>query len=355
MKALIILADNVYLTPYLKFYTVLLKNCKFDYDIIYWDKNNCETIIDGNYIRFTTKSNNKINKLIGYIKYRKHIKKIERNENYDLLIPLHSIVSFLMYDLLLKKYKKRYIYDVRDYSYEKFFIFRYIQKKIIRNSIINIISSDGYKEFLPVDTYYVTHNSPTCDYKKFKQLKNSNNEVIQISYIGLIRFMEQNKKNLLFFKNDKRFHINLIGTNADQLKKFCVDNDINNVTLIDTFDSRLTLNYYGKTDVIMNLYGNNTPLLDYALSNKLYYSASLYKPILVCSDTYMEKVSKNYNIGFTLKMEDESEKDELYTFIKELDREEFIKNCDKFMTKVSEEQETLIEELTNRILKLDKK
>lgn len=355
MKALIILADNVYLTPYLKFYTDLLNNCKFKYDIIYWDKNNNEIINESNYIRFTINSNNKINKLMGYFKYRNYIKKNEKNGYYDLIIPLHSIVSFLMFDLLLKKYKKRYIYDVRDYSYEKLYIFRYIQKKIVKNSMINIISSEGYKEFLPIDNYFITHNFITNDYKKYKQLTNSNNEVITISYIGLIRFMEQNKKILLFFKNDKRFHLNFIGTNAKQLQKFCSDNNINNVTLIDTFDSKLTLDYYEKTDAIMNLYGNNTPLLDYALSNKLYYSASLYKPILVCSDTYMEKISKNYNIGFTLKMKEEREKDELYKFIRKLDREEFIKNCDKFMKKVSEEQELLIKELANRISKLDKK
>lgn len=355
MRALIVLADNVYLTPYLNFYTNLLDNCNFNYDVIYWDKNNNEIVNKSNYIRFMITSNNKVNRLVGYFKYRKYIKKIEKNKKYDLIIPLHSIVTFIIFDMLLKKYKRRYIYDVRDYSYEKFFVFRYIQKKIVKNSMINIISSDGYREFLPTDTYYVIHNCSNDNYKEFKQIKNSTNETIEISYIGLIRFIEQNQKILLFFKNDKRFHINFIGTNANQLKKFCIDNNINNVTLIDTFDPKLTLNYYQKTDIIMNLYGNHTPLLDYALSNKLYYAANLYKPILVCSDTYMEKISKSYNIGFTLNMELDSEKDKLYDFMKRLDRNEFIKNCNAFMKKVLQEQELLIKELTNRISNLDEK
>lgn len=355
MKALVILADNIYLTPYLKFYTDLLDNCNFNYDVIYWDKNNNEIVNKSNYIRFRITSRNKVNKLVGYFKYRRYIKKIEKNKKYDLIIPLHSIVTFIIFDMLLKKYKRRYIYDVRDYSYERFYMFRYVQKKIVKNSLINVISSKGYKKFLPKEKYFVIHNLPNNNYENFKQLNNTTNEKIQISYIGLIRFMEQNKKILKFFKNDNRFCINFIGTNANQLKKFCCDNNINNVNLIDTFNSELTLNYYEKTDIIMNLYGNNTPLLEYALSNKLYYSACLYKPILVCDNTYMEKVSKKYNIGFTIKMKSEKEKDELYEFMKKLDRKNFINNCNRFMEEVLNEQELLIKELTNRISTLDKK
>ena len=38
----------------------------------------------------------------------------------------------------------------------------------------------------------------------------------------------------------------------------------------------------------------------------------------------MEKISTEYNIGFTLKMEKEKEKDDLYNYIKCLDREYFL-------------------------------
>ena len=49
MKALILLADNVYLTPYLKFYTSLLDECNIKYDIIFWDKNDNEKTTKDNY------------------------------------------------------------------------------------------------------------------------------------------------------------------------------------------------------------------------------------------------------------------------------------------------------------------
>lgn len=349
MKALIILADNIYLTPYIKFYTTILDSEEIDYDIVYWDKNNKEKIIGKRYFRFVCDGEKKSDKVIGYLKYRKYIKNLIKQNSYFALIPLHAVIYFIIFDVLNNKFKGKYIFDVRDYSYEKSLIYRWMQKRLAENSIINIISSKGYKAFLPDGEYYVSHNIPYGNYKKYKQLSNTENLVIQLSYIGLIRFMEQNKKILLFFKNDKRFHLNFIGTNAKQLEEFCDVNEIKNATFIDTFDSKDTLEFYKSTDLIMNLYGNHTPLLDYALSNKLYYSACLYKPILVCEDTYMEKISTEYNIGFTLKMEKEKEKDDLYNYIKCLDREKYIKNCDLFMEDVFKDIAELEEKTIERL------
>ncbi|WP_207211277.1 capsular biosynthesis protein [Massilimicrobiota timonensis] len=355
MKALIILADNVYLTPYLQFYKSILDKQKIDHDIVYWDKNNNEDINDFQFFRFVYEGKGKIGKVFGYFRYRKFIISLIKKQQYDFLIPLHAIIYLLLFNLLNQKYKKRYIFDVRDYSYEKISVYKWMQKKLVSNSIINIISSKGYEEFLPKSEYFVTHNIPYGNYEKYKQLENTKNEVIQISYIGLIRFMEQNKKILFYFKNDNRFHLNFIGTNAKQLEEFCLENSIRNVTLIDTFDSKKTLEFYKKTDLIMNLYGNHTPLLDYALSNKLYYAACLYKPILVCEDTYMEKISMEYNIGYTLKMKNDEEKDKLYSYITQLDRKKLIENCDKFMKDVYEDKNILEKIMLKRIQEIKDK
>lgn len=349
MNMLIVLADNVYLTPYINFYISVLGELNVDYKIIYWDKNGNEDIDDSRYIRFFYKAPSKIRKVLGYIKYRKFVINEVKKESYTIIIPLHAIVSFILFDLFSFNFKNRYVYDVRDYSYERFFLYRMAQKRLVSNSMMNIISSKGYEEFLPKGEYFVTHNIPHSDYKSYRQYENSGCSTISISYIGLIRFMEQNKKILLFFKNDKRFNLNFIGTNAMHLKEFCDKNEIHNVSLIDTFDSHETLNYYKNTDLIMNLYGNNTPLLDYAISNKLYYSACLYKPILVCEGTYMEKMSRKYGIGFTLSMSSMEEKDELYQYIVEINRKKLILNCDIFMKDVYKDESELRIELIRRL------
>ncbi|MFS9000453.1 capsular biosynthesis protein [Streptococcus infantis] len=356
MRVLFILSDNIYLTPYFNFYKELLKKLSIDYDVIYWDKNINEIITKQNYYRISFSGKGKLSKILGYVKFRKAIKKKLKENNYDVILPLHSIVSFILADVLLFFFKNRYIYDIRDYSYEKFFVYRLVQKQLVKNSLMNIISSEGYKIFLPKGEYFTTHNLPNMiDLNEVKQLKNNCTFPIQLSYIGLIRFQEQNKKVINFFANDSRFQLNFIGTNAEELREFCQEKDIRNVNLVDTFQPKDTLSFYKNTDVILNLYGNHTPLLDYALSNKLYFAALLYKPILVCEDTYMEKVSIENGFGFVLPMKDESEKDYLVSYVQNLDRKKLIKNCDSFMDRISLEKQKTEIELEKRIISLRKK
>lgn len=355
MKVLFIAADNVYLTPYLKYYIDIINKLSIKYDVLYWDKNSNERIADTKYVRFCIDGNSKFKKIIGYYKFKKKIISMCKLEKYDVIIPLHPIVSFIICRMLITKYNGKYIYDVRDYSYEKYALYRKCEKKLTENSLINVISSEGFKNFLPKANYHIIHNIINIECDKYKQLENSKEQVINISYIGLIRFMDKNKEIINFFKNDKRFHLNFIGTNAEQLKEFCDKVGTENVTLIGTFDSADTLEYYKKSDLIMNLYGNNTPLLDYALSNKLYYSALLYKPILVCPRTYMEKMTKTYSLGFTLEMRSKSELDKLYDYITKLERKDFKKNCDYFIENVLKENEKTKKQIEESLSLLENK
>lgn len=354
MRAIIILSDNIYLTPYLNYYLDILNLCNISYDIIYWDKNNNEKIDKENYYRFVFSTNKKLKKIIGYFKFRSFIKNIIKNNSYNLIIPLHMTIYLIINNYFIRHFKKRFIFDVRDYSYEKFLIFRIIEKRLAKNSLINIISSKGYIKFLPKSKYYIHHNFIHKDYENYKQYNNSDG-VIELSFIGLIRFMEQNKKIISFFKNDNRFHLNFIGTNAEMLMNFCKEHNVKNVSLIGTFNSEQTLDYYKKSDGIMNMYGNNSKLLDYALSNKLYYSAVLYKPILVSKNTYMAEITKKYNLGVCMELKNRSELDYLYNYFNNLDRKEYIKNCDLFINDILKEQEKTKLEIIKRIKKLDKR
>lgn len=346
MKVLCISADNIYLTPYLQMYLNYFDQNNINYKVLYWDKNQNEEINNGKYVKFKVKNTAKLSKAIGYLRFRSRIKKIILDEEVDFVICLHTICNLLIFDILIKKFKQKYIFDVRDYSYEKFKLVKYIEKFLAKNSALNIISSEGYKKFLPNSEYVIAHNVPQSIHSIKKDIFTKNNSgIVNISYIGLIRFMEQNKKIISFFKNDSRFHLNFIGTNADQLSSYCLENGVNNVTLIDTFDSKDTIKFFEETDMIMNLYGNHTPLLDYALSNKLYYAAILKKTILVCQDTYMESVSTQYHFGYVMKLEKDEEKDSLFKFYLNINEDKFVEGCNEYLNKVIDDQKKLYQSL----------
>lgn len=336
-KVCMITLGNLYLCPYKSKYTSIIGD---NIDIIYWNRHGLEESFDnGETYSFDYLMNEdagKLNKIIGYFKFARFAKKVINHNDYDGLILLQSILGILLFPTITRKFSFRYILDIRDYTLENNKIYKFFLQKVINKSFITAISSKGYENFLPKNDYVIVHNDTNIDPEvraKFISKEHSDDQIV-ISYIGLIRFHEQNKKVIMKFKNDKRFKLKFIGKGAFTLRDFCNENKVNNVELIDWFPSSDTLGYYYKTNLIYNLYGNNSPFLDYALSNKLYYAAQLSIPILVCPDTYMAKITSEYGLGFIFDINDPKVCDQLYSYYKSIDWVKFQSNCEKFMQKV---------------------
>ncbi|WP_434399822.1 capsular biosynthesis protein [Planococcus sp. 11815] len=331
--------NNMYLCPYIEKYTNLMKD---EYDVIYWDRHDVgEDIGAVNHYRFNInmeEGQSKFRKVLGYIKFKNYALKVLKENKYDGLVILQTSVSLLLNKELISRYNKRYVLDIRDYTLEKNFLFYHLLKNIIKKSYITVISSKGYEEFLPKNNYTLVHNDVDIDAHKIYELRLKEKvKKIRISCIGLIRFHDQNKKVIEKFKNDSRFVLKFIGKDAYALKSFCVENDIKNVVLIDQFNPEDTLDYYRETDIVYNLYGNNSPLLDYALSNKLYYAAKLARPILVSPGTFMESVSTKFNFGYSVNLEDPLLCNNLYEYYQSLNQEDLIDNCEEFLSEVKKD------------------
>lgn len=339
-KICFISLGNLYLCPYIIKYISLLE-C--DYDVIYWDRHGIDEKIGADrtfvFRDRMDEGSSQLAKLVGYLKFRKYtINRIKEN-NYDGIVLLQTSIGILLQNFLKKEFSHKYIVDIRDYTMEKNKLFFAIEKQLIENSAYAVISSMGYTKFLPEFDYTLVHNDIEIDdtiIQKFKEKERGNNKLV-ISYIGLIRFHEQNKKIILKFKNDSRFLLKFIGKDANALRSFCEENEIKNVELIDRFPPGKTLDYYHETDIICNLYGNNTPLLDYALSNKLYYAAKLRIPILVCPGTYMEEVSNKYGFGITFNIDDSTSCDDLYYHYKTVNWDELNYGCEKFVSDINKD------------------
>ena len=338
-KVAIISLGNIYLTPYITNYLSILDDQRISYDVIYWNRHLVNDQVDSankNYC-FELKSDieiSKVRKISGYFRFIKYVKRIVNQEKYDGIIYLQTTSAVLLWFSVNRKYINRYIVDIRDYTFEHLGLYKRIEKKTVSNSYLTIISSKGYESFLPKGQYALSHNYtkvPDGIREQFRNRK-KDKEKIRISFIGLIRFMEQNKRIIKAFGNDERFELFFAGKNADNLKEFIEREGIHNVVLHDYFDKKDTLMYYVDTDIVMNLYGNHDRLLDYAISNKLYYSASLYIPILVCEDTYMEAVVRHFGLGITADVEKDNCIDLVYDYYKNINWTSFSNNCDEFIT-----------------------
>ena len=192
---------------------------------------------------------------------------------------------------------------------------------------------------MPKWNYYISHNDSIVadDDIALSHSKTLSKLPIQISFIGLVRFYEQNQLLLNIFANDPRFKLAFYGKNSEPLQKYAEKNGIKNVEFVGHFDPNMTMKFYEKTDVINNFYGNNSILLKYALSNKLYYSATLGLPILVCDETYMMDVSKRYSFGIGLNTEAPSPADDFYNQYLNMDKQKIIEGGQAFMQEVAKD------------------
>lgn len=332
-KIAIISLDNIYATPYIHGYLKNLKKCIVD--VIYWNKNNVsEEPLDVNHmIEFKSKNKNKI---FNYVKYTIFLNELLKRKKYDKLILLHGPLN-VMINRRLKDYKDRYIIDIRDYTYEKYFLYNYIQNKNIKNSCETVISSRGYESFLPKKNYVLMHNI-FYDYKngnqfEFIESNNKNKDKFIITQVGTIRFYEEIHKLLEFFKEDDRFWFQYIGKGAEKINK----NHNQNISTEGFFKPEETLNKYSEADAINNIYGNKTLSVKYALSNKLYIAALLKIPIIVSSETYMEEIIRKYNLGFVLDIEKKESKDALNMYLDNYDKNEMKNSCDEFLKDVNKD------------------
>lgn len=337
---------NLYLAPYIKNY---LESVNSKCDVIVWNRHSMQEISEHNIITYNAPTDDnvksKYKKLKGYIGFSFFTIRQLVKINYDVVIFLQSVGAICTAPLLLTKYRKKFVIDVRDYSIEGNFVLKYLEGLLMDCSKLNVISSEGYKSFLPKGKQFcLVHNYSEIDNGVIDEFQNRPiHYPIRLSYIGLIRFQEQNKKLIDLFANDSRFQLQFIGKNAFELKKYIEERGVQNVLLIDQFPSDKTLDYYKQTDAILNVYGNHTPLLDYALSNKLYFAAALRIPILVSKDTYMEKKAVNGGFGFAIDFDDVEMKDKLYSYLTKRNKEELFQSCDKFMLGVRKDNQIFLE------------
>lgn len=250
-------------------------------------------------------------KLFGYVGFRHFAKKKLLEGNYDALVFLTANCAVLLSDVLKKKYKGRFIIDIRDYWHEDFKLYHDAEQELIKQAALAVISSPAYRSFLIDHDYIIMHNDQIIDEKAARgfQSKRSPSDPFVIACVGGVKDIEYDKRVISFFSNDPRFELRYIGRGYGQLADYCTENGINNVIAEDEFPMGETLKKYEGVDAILNMYGNHSPYYDYALSNKLYFAARLRMPILVCKDTYMEEISTKYSFGYAIDLSDQTVKD----------------------------------------------
>lgn len=333
--------SNLYAVPYIKKY-VQAMNGEASYDIVMWNRHGVE---EGDYGAETVYSYpvlmdealSKPLKLLHMIRFCDFAGKILRRDNYDGVIILHTNAAILLQQLLCTKYSGKFILDIRDYSMEKNSLYYRIEQKLLKHSAQCFISSDGFRAFLPEHDYSLVHNNVKLTQAEILAYHNRPRQagVIRIAFIGMVRFFEEGKRLAASIGYDPRFTVGYYGKNGLRMRDYI--GETSNHLYTDHFPPEQTMDYYMKTDIINNLYGNNI-YVDHLLSNKLYYSTMLGIPILVSPNTYMAEIVQKYQLGFVYDLADPSAPDQLYAYYQNIDWDTFEANCSRFREKVEKDE-----------------
>lgn len=343
-KFCFVMLDSINRTPYIWKY---INAADYKYDIILWDRgrNSDSCGAEKCYYYYTKASApggiSKAKKMAAYFGFSKYCNKILKKNNYDGVFVFAANTACLTEKTLMKHYSGKFILDFRDYWLEKYRLLYRIEERLLSKCYSAVISSRAYERFLPPYDYYMSHNSQFIDEETAQsfRLRNKSNDKIVIACIGGIKKIDYDKKVIDYFGNDRRFEIRYIGRGYDALSGYCEEKKYANIHIEGEFPIEKTMEKYEGVDIVLNMYGNHTPKLDYALSNKLYFSAQLGMPILVCPDTYMAETVNKYGTGFVIDIQNPADKDSLYENYMNTDWKEFFKKCDSLLKKTEDDEE----------------
>ena len=353
MIGLIFCGDLKY-CPYINRYIERLEKNNSEYRVYFWNRGGFKLNLPENYISYNSDSNlnkGKIGKMIDFLKFRRWILKRIKSDNPQKIVVLSTLTGVVLGRNLYKSSRK-YVFDIRDYSYEHIKLFYKIEKKVIENSYFTAISSKGFKSFLPKFNYVIAHNFNRNDIVKGKKFYKFNNK-IKFVWNGVIRYFEFQKDYLNALKNDERYEIVFHGDGPELIlyKNYCELNGFKNVTFTGSYDNSEKGKLLEGTGILNNCYGYTHRAgnkLKYAVSNR-FYDGMIYRiPQLVEPDGYKPNWAKKAGIGVSISPSSNFA-DELFNYYNSIDPEVFDKACDDALREVIAEDDEYIKKIDSFI------
>lgn len=337
MKVVLICPSNLLYMPYVANYISILKKNGIDYTVINWDRFQ----IENNKNEFVYSDNKSGHKryFLDYLIYRKFILKILKHHKFDKVIVFGLQLAFFLGRFLQKNFKDNYVVDIRDHNR---IVDVFYMDKIIKNSALVVISSPGYKKFLPPNKeYIINHNTNIETIGKTRDnhfcMKG---DTIKIGTIGALRDTNANVSLINTLKNNSNFELRFHGEGVitSALQEFIKVNSITNVLISGRFETEEEEILYKNCDFISVIYFNDRINNETFLPNRLYNAAKLRRPLIAIDGNYLSEQIKKYKIGVVIESLEQLE-DGVLEFIGSFDPIEYENGIQAFLKMVVYENE----------------
>lgn len=184
-------------------------------------------------------------------------------------------------------------------------IFEYIDKKIIKQSLLTVLTSEGFVRYhfsRPPKNVIVIPNKLSPRILEFPIESNRaiNLKNLQVGYVGGFRFNSIYHFTKYFVENYPEHDLHVFGLldenkYTDELLKY------NNFHYHGVFKNPDDLpSIYSKIDLVLCTYDTTFENIRYAEPNKIYEAIYFMKPIIVSKDTFLSEKVNKLGIGFSI-------------------------------------------------------
>ena len=341
MKIALVNDTNPSYCPYHAIYETILKENNLDYDVIYWNRlNNDESV--GIQYRSKYQVNSSWRKILEFIKYSRFVKRTITTGNYDRIILFSPTLAIFISSFWSKKMNGKYIMDYRDLSIEQISIFKRAFKNTLEHSFANVISSPGFKKFLPQGfDYIMSHNfdinlakkvvSGMMDKEPFPE------DIIDVLTIGGIRDYESNVEviDALAGKADVKLRFVGRGPSAKDLEDYSKEKGATNIFFTGYYKKEDEASFI-KDCTFLNIFYPRKNSHDSAISNRFYHALIHRKPIIVTANTVQGDFAVRYKLGVA-EVNCESLYQDLQDFLKGYKYDDFAAQCDALLKEFIED------------------
>lgn len=369
MKKVLLIGDSPLSdSPYIRSYMEVLEQNNIPYDLLFWNRH-----LDGteqlpeNYIPYNRFTDNRYpfwKRLYNIWMFARFASKWMSKNDYVYVVVFTIAHAIFMYRALQNQYKKRYVFDVRDYSpLCKIGYFRRIVERLVKHSAFTVVSSIGFLKWLPQGDnyqYVVSHNTIKEMIDKYIAPNRSIQQIspngsLSILTIGQIRDYEANVKLLNAFREEKQIRMVYAGSGiaSDALKSYVEQEHIKNALFTGRYKKEDEEKIVMSHDMI-NSYLNRDINSDTLMSNRFYLSVLMRKPIIANEGSFQSVLVRRYGLGIVLKECDDF-MDKVSEWWKSFDADKYDEGCRKFLETVKSDiksfQDKVVQLYTNTYYK----
>lgn len=352
-------------TPYLEKYERLLRENGVDYEVVLWNRTPEENMPEVSYEGNTVSINlpccgSFLKRVLKFFQWRGVVQRVIKKQKYDALIMLSTVPTLLLRSLLKRKFLQRYLFDIRDYTFEKHKPLRKLVMGLVNNSALTAISSKGYMQWLdPSPKIMINHNITVDSAEEYTAPHLKNRTPLRFSFVGNVRLDTQTEALMLQLKEHPDFEQHFYGRilptcDIEQIGKA---NNVENLFLHGPFDVTQKRQFFENIDLLNAVYANarreeDIPLGDSTpIPNRLYDCLVFYRPLVASKGTYLAELIDTYGLGCTVNGFSPDAHQIIRAYADSFDRETFIKNCDVLRMQVSEEEKEYIAAVTELLQK----